>query len=70
MWQVYTFPTPGSPAAEEKEVRDHEHENVRRKRTGQISLEEEELVKAKEAAEQRENQGFQRQQPKRKGHKK
>ncbi|MCI1219726.1 MAG: membrane protein insertase YidC [Bifidobacterium sp.] len=70
MWQVYTFPTPGSPAAEEKEVRDHEHENVRRKRVGQISLEEEELERAKEVAEQREGQGFQRQQPKRKGRKK
>ncbi|KFJ03605.1 preprotein translocase subunit YidC [Bifidobacterium subtile] len=70
MWQVYTFPTPGSPAAEEKEVRDHEHENARRERAGEISLEEEELVQAKEQAEHREDQGYQRQQPKRKKRKK
>lgn len=66
MWQVYAFPTPGSPAAEEKEVRDHDHENERRKREGKISLEDEELVKAKQAAELKETEGYQRQQPQRK----
>lgn len=70
LWQVYSFPTPGSPAAEEKEIRVHEQENARRKRTGQISLEEEELVKAKEVAELKEDQGYQRQQPQRKKRKK
>ncbi len=66
LWQVYALPTPGSPAAEEKELRDYRRENERRKASGEISLEEEELVKAKEAAERRETEGFQRQQPQRK----
>ena len=66
MWQVFSFPTPGSPAAEEKKIRDHDRENMKRERIGQISLEEEELLKAKEDAEKRETQGYQRQQPQRK----
>ena len=66
MWQIYTFPTPGSPAAEEKEVRDHDRENAKRARQGQISLEEEELERAKQLAQQRETRGFQREQPQRK----
>ncbi|MDF7663145.1 membrane protein insertase YidC [Bifidobacterium sp. ESL0763] len=70
LWQVRTFPTPGSPAAEAKKVRDHEHENNRRKKAGQISLEEEALKKAEEDARKRETQGYQRQQPKRKRKKK
>ena len=70
LWQVYALPTPGSPAAEEKEIRDHDHENERRKAAGEISLEEEKLVKAREAAEQRETEGYQRQQPRRKNRKK
>ncbi len=65
IWQVYAFPTPGSPAAEEKEVRDHRLENARRARKGEISLEEEELQKAQELARQKAEQGHQRQQPKR-----
>jgi YidC/Oxa1 family membrane protein insertase len=70
LWQVYALPTPGSPAAEEKEKRDYEHENARRKAAGEMSLEEEKLVKAREAAELRESRGFQRQQPQRKRRKK
>ena len=66
LWQVYTFPTPGSPAAEDKEVRDHKRENARRKRAGEPSLEEEQLEKAKAEAARREVEGYQRQQPKRK----
>ncbi len=69
-WQIYAFPTPGSPAAERKEIRDHNHENARRKRVGEPSLEEEALIKAREEAEQREIQGYQRQQPQRKNRKK
>ena len=70
MWQIYNFPTPGSPASERKKIRDHDRENARRAKAGQISLEEEELVKAKEEAERRETQGYQRQQPQRKKRKK
>ena len=70
LWQVHSFPTPGSPAAEAKEIRDHDHENAKRAKLGQISLEEEELNKAKEAAQQREQQGFQRRQPQKKRKKK
>lgn len=70
MWQVYAFPTPGSPAAEEKEVRDHDAENRRRAREGEISLEEEELEKAKQLAEVKVDQGYQRRQPQRKKRKK
>ena len=69
-WQMRHFPTPGSPAAEVKEVRDHERENARRAKAGQISIEEEELQKAKEEAERRLAQGYQRQQPQRKRKKK
>ncbi|WEV72421.1 membrane protein insertase YidC [Bifidobacterium sp. ESL0790] len=70
LWQVRTFPTPGSPAAKAKEVRDHEHENKRREKAGQMSIEEENLKKAEEAAKAREDKGYQRQQPKRKRKKK
>ena len=66
LWQNYTFPTPGSPAAEDKEIRDHKRENARRKRAGEPSLEEEQLQKAKDEAARRETEGFQRRQPKRK----
>ena len=51
IWQIHVFPTPGSPAAEAKEKRDHVHENARRAKAGLPSLEEEALQKAKEAAE-------------------
>lgn len=70
MWQVYAFPTPGSPAAQAKEVRDHKRENEKRARTGQPSLEEEALIKAKEEAERKLVEGYQRQQPQRKRKKK
>lgn len=70
LWQVYAFPTPGSPAAEAKTVRDHEHENARRVKAGLPSLEEEELEKAKIAAESKTKNGYQRQQPSRKKKKK
>jgi YidC/Oxa1 family membrane protein insertase len=70
MWQVYAFPTPGSPAAEAKEVRDHDKENARRERSGQISLEEQKLIEAKEEAERKVTQGYQREQPHRKNRKK
>ncbi|MCI1218590.1 membrane protein insertase YidC [Bifidobacterium crudilactis] len=72
MWQVRNMPTPGSPAAEEKAVRDHDRENERRSKSGQMSLEEEALVKAKEAqAEQSQLGTHQRYQPsKKKGNKK
>ncbi|MBM6699561.1 membrane protein insertase YidC [Bifidobacterium pullorum subsp. saeculare] len=70
MWQIHEFPTPGSPAAKEKEERDHRKENARRAKAGLPSLEEEALVKAKEEAEQRAAQGYQRQQPQRKRKKK
>ena len=65
-WQVMYFPTPGSPAAEDKEKRDYRHENERRAKAGLPSLEEEELQKAKEAAERRDAKGYQRVQPQRK----
>ena len=70
IWQVYSFPTPGSPAAEEKEIRDHHRENKRRKNAGEISLEEEQLQIAQQEAKAREERGFQRQQPQRKKRKK
>ena len=66
MWQIHEFPTPGSPAAQAKEERDHRHENARRAKAGQPSLEEEALIKAREEAERRETQGYQRAQPHRK----
>ncbi|RSX52147.1 60Kd inner membrane protein [Bifidobacterium goeldii] len=66
IWQVSAFPTPGSPAAKDKEVRDHKRENERRAKAGLPSLEEEELQKAKEAAEHRDAHGYQRVQPQRK----
>lgn len=69
-WQMYAFPTPGSPAADAKEIRDHKRENERRAKAGQMSLEEEELQKAKEDAERKVNEGYQRQQPQRKRKKK
>ncbi|NEG69979.1 membrane protein insertase YidC [Bifidobacterium choloepi] len=65
-WQIHEFPTPGSPAADDKEKRDHEKENARRAKAGQPSLEEEALIKAREENERKEKQGYQRQQPKRK----
>lgn len=65
IWQVRNFPTPGSPAAEEKEKRDHDNENRRRAREGRPSLEEEELIKAREAEERKAVEGHQRQQPQR-----
>ncbi|MBT1178930.1 membrane protein insertase YidC [Bifidobacterium vespertilionis] len=64
-YQMYAIPTPGSPAAEEKEIRDHKRENARRAKAGEPSLEEEALEKAKEEAAQRAESGFQRQQPSR-----
>lgn len=66
IWQVYSFPTPGSPAAEEKEKRDYERENARRKKHNLPSLEEEALQIAREEAERRETEGYQRKQPSRK----
>ena len=39
VWQIHVFPTPGSPAAEAKEKRDHAHENARRAKAGLPSLE-------------------------------
>ncbi|RFT32802.1 hypothetical protein CG402_06525, partial [Bifidobacteriaceae bacterium NR020] len=66
IWQVYAFPTPGSPAAEEKEKRDYQKETARREREGLPSIEEENLQKAREEAERREIEGFQRKQPQRK----
>lgn len=66
IWQVYAFPTPGSPAAEEKEKRDYKNESERRKREGLPSIEEEKLQKAREVAKRREAEGFQRKQPTRK----
>jgi len=70
LWQVYAFPTPGSPAAADKEKRDHRNENARRAKAGLPSLEEEALAKAKEEAEHKATQGYQRQQPVRKRKKK
>ena len=67
LWQVRTMPTPGSPAAEEKETRDHNRENNRRARAGLPSLEQEALGKARAEAEAKARKGsFQRQQPRRK----
>ena len=66
IWQVYAFPTPGSPAAEEKEERDYKKESERRKREGLPSIEEEKLQQAREVAKRREAEGFQRKQPTRK----
>ena len=70
IWQVYEFPTPGSPAADAKKIRDHNRENARRAKAGEISLEEEELQHAKEEAERKVSKGYQRQQPQRKRKKK
>ena len=70
LWQGYAFPTPGSPAAADKEKRDHRNENARRAKAGLPSLEEEALAKAKEEAERKATQGYQRQQPVRKRKKK
>lgn len=70
LWQVYAFPTPGTPAAEAKKVRDHARENERRAKAGQLSIEEEELAKAKAEAERKLAQGYQRVQPQRKNRKK
>ena len=70
LWQVYAFPPPGSPAAADKEKRDHRNENARRAKAGLPSLEEEALAKAKEEAERKATQGYQRQQPVRKRKKK
>ena len=70
VWQIYAFPTPGSPAAEAKEHRDHKRENERRARAGEPSIEEEALQKAKVEAERKLTQGFQREQPHRKRKKK
>ena len=70
LWQVYAFPTSGSPAAADKEKRDHRNENARRAKAGLPSLEEEALAKAKEEAERKATQGYQRQQPVRKRKKK
>lgn len=66
IWQVYAFPTPGSPAAEEKEKRDYKKESERRQREGLPSIEEEKLQQALEVAKRRESEGFQRKQPNRK----
>ncbi|UQA80497.1 membrane protein insertase YidC [Gardnerella piotii] len=66
IWQVYAFPTPGSPAAEEKEERDYKKETERREREGLPSIEEEKLQQAREEAKRRESEGFQRKQPNRK----
>lgn len=69
-WQLHEFPTPGSPAAEDKEKRDHDNENRKRAREGRPSIEEQELIDAKKAAERKASQGHQRQQPQRKNRKK
>ena len=68
-WQVHSMPTPGSPAAEDKQKRDYKREEARRKREGLPSIEEEELAKAKEAAAENKGQG-QRYQPTRKNRRK
>ncbi|EFA22426.1 membrane protein insertase YidC [Bifidobacterium gallicum] len=70
VWQVHEFPTPGSPAAEAKKQRDHDRENRVRAKEGRLSLEEEELERAKQAEAERLEKGFQREQPKRKNRKK
>lgn len=70
LFQVYKFPTPGSRAAEEKEIRDHRQENARRAKAGQLSIEEEELEKARQEAAVRLERGYQRKQPQRKNRKK
>lgn len=69
-WQVYNMPTPDSPAAEAKEKRDYKREQARRKRAGEISIEEEELQKAKAQEERLAKEGHQRKQPTRKKRKK
>lgn len=69
-WQVNTFPTPGSPAAERKAKRDYQHEQARRKRLGLPSIEEEKVMEAEKEREERQKNGFQRAQPVRKRRKK
>ena len=69
-WQLHEFPTPGSPAAEDKEKRDHDNENKRRAAKGLPSIEEEKLIEAKQEAERKASQGHQRQQPQRKNRRK
>lgn len=63
IWQVEHMPTPGSRAAEHKQIRDRRREEARREREGLPSLEEEALQKAKEAEAERAAKGHQRQQP-------
>lgn len=69
-WQLREFPTPGSPAAEDKEKRDHDNENKRRAAKGLPSIEEEKLIEARREAERKSAQGHQRQQPQRKNRRK
>ncbi len=69
-WQVHNIPTPGSPAAEDKKKRDYEREVKRREREGLPTIEEEELMKAKQAEEENANKSRQRVQPSRKKSKK
>lgn len=64
-WQVRNMPTPGSPAAEDKEKRDYKREQARRKREGLPTIEEEALAKAKAEATEHKNKP-QRYQPTRK----
>ena len=52
------IPDPGSPAAADKEKRDHRNENARRAKAGLPSLEEEALAKAKEEAERKATQAI------------
>lgn len=65
-WQIYHYPTAGSPAAEKKAKRDRDREERRRAKAGLPSLEEEAMQKAEAEAETRKKQGYQRAQPVRK----
>ncbi|GGI15053.1 membrane protein insertase YidC [Galliscardovia ingluviei] len=65
IWQVEHMPTPGSPAAEAREIRVRKRETARRERLGLPSLEEEALEKARQAEAARAEKGHQRQQPSR-----
>lgn len=49
---------------------DHRQENARRAKAGQLSIEEEELEKARQEAAVRLERGYQRKQPQRKNRKK
>lgn len=60
LWQVYAFRPLALRLRRTRRKRDHRNENARRAKAGLPSLEEEALAKAKEEAERKATQGYQR----------